>query len=121
MEFSLLNTHLKPISVGVKNSKARIVKAYGPGRIFVELIQFLTHEVIELNSNAYNVRSRSHVCFTVKDIEKIYQWLKSHGVKFVSKPLRSTYDSAITCFCYDPDNTLVQFVQILDPNKIMVK
>ena len=107
--------------VGVKNSKARIVKAYGPGGIFVELIQFLTHEVIEPNSNAYNVRSKSHVCFTVRDIEKIYHRLKSHGVKFVSEPLHSTFDPAISCFCYDPDNTLVQLIQILDPDKMMVK
>ena len=75
--------------VGVKNSKARIVKAYGPGGIFIELIQFLTHNPIEPNSNSYNVRSRSHICYTVKDIEKIYQKLKKQQINFWKRKYRS--------------------------------
>jgi hypothetical protein len=40
--------------------------------------------------------------------------MTARGVKFVTPPLQSDFDPVKTCFCYDPDNTLVQFVQILD-------
>ena len=107
--------------IGIKDSKARIVKATAPDGVFVELIQFLSHNLIESSSNEFNIRGRSHICFTVDDIQKVYEKLRANGIKFVSEPLKSSYDPAISCFCYDPDNTLVQFVQILDPNNMMVK
>ena len=30
---------------------------------------------------------------------------------FLSPPLQSDFDDVITCFCYDPDFNLVQFVE----------
>ena len=30
---------------------------------------------------------------------------------FLSKPLSSIYDKVKTCFCYDPDLNLIQFVE----------
>ena len=52
-----------------------------------------------------------HLCFTVNKIDNLYKKLKSNGIKFLSKPLNSIYDPVKTCFCYDPDYNLIQFVQ----------
>ena len=52
-----------------------------------------------------------HMCFTVKNIDKIYKKLKRNKVKFFFPPLSSDYDSVKTYFCYDPDFNLVQFVE----------
>ena len=41
----------------------------------------------------------------------MYKKLKNKGVKFFSKPLNSIYDPVKTCFCYDPDYNLIQFVE----------
>lgn len=104
--------------VGMPISKARVVKANASDGIYVELIQFLTHKNIEPNSNAYNVRSRCHICYTVDNIEEIYSKLVSEGIKFISKPLKSPFDPVKTCFCYDPDNTMIQFVEITDHDSL---
>ena len=52
-----------------------------------------------------------HLCFTVKNIDGLYKKLKKNKVKFFSPPLKSDYDDVKTCFCYDPDYNLVQFVE----------
>ena len=52
-----------------------------------------------------------HMCFTVKNINHIYKKLKRNKIKFFSPPLSSDYDNVKTCFCYDPDFNLVQFVE----------
>ena len=51
------------------------------------------------------------MCFTVKNINNVYKKLKKNKVKFLSPPLQSDFDDVITCFCYDPDFNLVQFVE----------
>ena len=52
-----------------------------------------------------------HMCFTVSNIEKIFHKLKKNKIFFFSPPLKSIFDPVTTCFCYDPDYNLVQFVQ----------
>ena len=52
-----------------------------------------------------------HLCFTVKKIDNLYKKLKRNKVKFLSPPLKSDFDPVKTCFCYDPDFNLVQFVE----------
>ena len=44
--------------------------------------------------------------------------IKKNGVKFLSQPLKSAFDPVKTCFCYDPDNTIIQFVEITDSSLI---
>ena len=62
----------------------------------------------------FNVIGCNHIALTVTDIDNIFEDLKKAGVTFISEPLSSTYDPVKTTFCYDPDNTLVQFVEIFD-------
>ena len=104
--------------VGLKNSEARVVKANAPDGIYIELIQFLTHPSIEPKGNEYNIRGRVHICYTVEDIDQIYERLSSNNVEFISPPLESPFDPVKTCFCYDPDNTIIQFVEITDSSLI---
>ena len=84
----------------------------------VGLIQFLTHPSIEPKGNEYNIRGRVHICYTVEDIDQIYERLSSNNVEFISPPLESPFDPVKTCFCYDPDNTIIQFVEITDSSLI---
>lgn len=104
--------------IGLENGEARVVKASAPDGIYVELIQFLTPISYEPTNNEFHIHGRSHICYTVEDIQKIYDHLISNNVKFLSKPLKSPYDPVKTCFCYDPDNTLIQFVEIIDSSSI---
>ena len=51
-----------------------------------------------------------HMCFTVSNINRMYQNMKKMGLNFFT-PLKSPYDPVSTCFCYDPDFNLVQLVE----------
>lgn len=99
--------------IGLERAEARVVKAHAPDGTFVELIQFKTHDAIEPSTAEFNARGCNHICFTVDDIEALYESMVGHGVRFITRPLQSDFDPVKTCFCYDPDDALVQFVQIL--------
>ena len=101
--------------IGLDNAEARVVKAGTPDGTFVELIQFTTHNAIPPATTNFNAIGCNHVCFTVDDIESLYNRMSSRGVKFVTRPLQSDFDPVKTCFCYDPDGTLIQFVEITAP------
>ena len=79
------------------------------------MIQFTTHKAIPPATTNFNAIGCNHVCFTVDDIESLYNRMSSRGVKFVTRPLQSDFDPVKTCFCYDPDGTLIQFVEITAP------
>lgn len=104
--------------IGLKNASARVVKASAPDGSYMELIQFTTHQPVLKDTLEYNIGGLNHICFTVDDIEGLYRKLSADGVKFVSPPLASTFDPVKTCFCYDPDDSLIQFVEITDVNAI---
>lgn len=104
--------------IGLENSEARVVKASAPDGVYVELIQFLTHSSIKPINNEFNIKGRAHICYTVESIEQIYKHLVSNNIKFISPPLESPFDPVKTCFCYDPDNTLIQFVEVTDSSSI---
>jgi|TARA_Y100000310_G_scaffold342113_1_gene443842 catechol 2,3-dioxygenase-like lactoylglutathione lyase family enzyme len=95
-----------------KKLKAKVIKAISPDHVYVELIEFINAKKnkIQKPKRFYNVGAM-HLCFTVKKIDNLYKKLKRNKVKFLSPPLKSDFDPVKTCFCYDPDFNLVQFVE----------
>ena len=55
--------------------------------------------------------SYNHISFTVENLDQEYERLKSLGVEFISKPVDVTYSNAKLCFCYDPDNHLIELIE----------
>jgi catechol 2,3-dioxygenase-like lactoylglutathione lyase family enzyme len=55
--------------------------------------------------------SKSHVAFTVEDLQKEYNRLISKGVGFISEPLKAPDSDATVCFCVDPDGNLIELVE----------
>ena len=53
----------------------------------------------------------NHISFTVTAIEKENDRLSQAGVKFISRPINVSYSKAKLCFCYDPDNHLIELVE----------
>ena len=97
---------------GTKNLRADVLKVKSSDNVIIEIAQYLNlkkkkrkmpRSMVELGT--------AHMCFTVPNIKKLYKRLKRNKVKFFSPPLKSPYDPVTTCFCYDPDYYLVQFVQ----------
>ena len=95
-----------------KKLRAKVIKAISPDKVYVELIEFINAKKnkIKTPKRFYSVGAM-HLCFTVKGIDNLYKKLKKNNVKFLSPPLKSDFDPVKTCFCYDPDYNLVQFVE----------
>lgn len=98
--------------INEKKLVAKVIKARLPDNVVLELLEFTNakKKTIKKPRRYYPVGT-IHMCFTVKNIENIYKRLKKNNVKFFSPPLQSDFDNVKTCFCYDPDYNLVQFVE----------
>ncbi len=95
-----------------KNTVVKVIKAVLPDKTVLELTEFqgVKRKKI-LKPRKYSLVGTIHLCFTVKDIDNLYKKLKKKKIKFFSQPLSSIYDPVKTCFCYDPDYNLIQFVE----------
>ena len=95
-----------------KKLKADVLKVKSKDNIIIEIIYYINRRSSNKKkpNNMINVGTM-HMCFTVSNINRMYQNMKKNGVKFFSPPLKSPYDPVSTCFCYDPDFNLVQLVE----------
>ncbi len=107
--------------IGIQNARGHVVKLSAPDGTILELFQFFSHPLAKPPVHAFNIMGCNHIAYTVNDINQLYEKLIRNGVTFLSEPLSSTYDPVKTMFCYDPDKTLVQFVEILDSESIRIK
>lgn len=95
-----------------KNTVVKVIKASLPDKTVLELTEFQNVKRKKITKpRKYSPVGTIHLCFTVKNINKLYKKLKKNKVKFLSEPLSSVYDPVKTCFCYDPDFNLIQFVE----------
>lgn len=95
-----------------KKLRADILKVRSKDNIIIEIIYYMNRKKkIKKKPNNMIDIGTMHMCFTVSNINKMYQNMKKNGVKFFSPPLKSPYDPVSTCFCYDPDFNLVQLVE----------
>jgi len=98
--------------INEKNLRAKVIKARLPDNVVLELLEFInTKKTTIKKPRRYYPVGTIHMCFTVTNINRIYRKLKRNKIKFFSPPLSSDYDNVKTCFCYDPDFNLVQFVE----------
>jgi len=92
--------------LGIKKVKLSYVKMKGCNFPFLELHCWKNPKILPKPS--YN-----HISFTVKDLDYEYKRLKRLGVKFISKPTKTPYADTKVCFCCDPDNNLIEFIEDL--------
>ena len=98
--------------INEKNLIAKVIKAKLPDNVILELLEFTNIKKKAVKKpRKYTPVGTVHMCFTVKNIDQVYKKLKKDRVKFFSPPLASDFDPVKTCFCYDPDFNLVQFVE----------
>lgn len=102
--------------LSMKNVKVNTVKlsAQDKGPILVELLEFKSHPKTSEGKYEISKIGASHVAFTVDDLDEIYSKLTETGVKFNAPPQYSPDGYAKVTFCYDPDGTPVELVQVLD-------
>jgi len=104
----IIDNMLKMKDVHVKTVKLEV----DGGVTLVELLEFKSHPSQNLNQKIYDLGA-SHIAFTVYDVDECYRLLTSKGIKFNSNPQLSPDGNAKVCFCYDPDKTPVELVEIV--------
>ena len=97
---------------GIENSNTRMIKLEADDGTVVELLDYVTHPTELIEQEVYNVGA-CHIAFQVYDIEKAYKRLMQKGVKFLSWPVLSSEGFAKVCFCFDPNNTRIELVEML--------
>lgn len=103
---------------GVPNSSSRVVKTRVPDGSVIEIVEFLKPKAIIPPSIVYHLKGLNHLAYNVKEIDTQYEYLKKNGVEFISEVLKSPYDPVKTFFFKDPEDNLLQFVEVTDPNAI---
>lgn len=85
------------------------------GSTLVELLKFKSHpRETPAKCEVYSI-GLSHVAFTVDDLDGVYRRLLQAGVRFKAPPRLSPDGYAKVTFCQDPDGTLVELVEVMNP------
>ena len=101
--------------LGVPNIKARTVKmSDDSGNIVLELLDF-TDGDIPFEEKRRKVRDKgfTHFAITVKDLDITYSKLSDAKINFVNEPRVSDDGGAKVAFCLDPENNLIELVEVL--------
>ena len=96
--------------INTKQLEAKVLKLKTECGTIVEIIEF-SKKNLQSKKNFMDVIGTMHMCFAVKDIEKLYKKIKKKGFRCFSNPLESPYNPVSTFFCYDPDNNIVQYTE----------
>jgi len=105
-----INGELIDNLIGLHNSDIDIVKLKSKYDGFIiELLKYNNIDNLSKNTELFQ-QGTFHLAITVDDIDKIYETLKSVGVKFTSPPL-FTDDNVKVCFCKDWEGNWIELVQ----------
>lgn len=105
--------------LNLKNVKVKTVKMSAPNGItLIELLEF-SFPKGNMNKRHVHDLGSSHVAFTVSDLDAVYKFLQSSGVKFNCPPQLSPDGYAKVTFCLDPDDTPIELVQVLNSNILL--
>jgi catechol 2,3-dioxygenase-like lactoylglutathione lyase family enzyme len=99
--------------LSLKNVRVKTVKlSVNSGNTLIELLEFKSHVSKPQTRHIYEIGA-SHVAFTVENLDVCYDYLSKNGVKFTAPPQFSPDGFAKVTFCYDPDNTPIELVEVL--------
>jgi catechol 2,3-dioxygenase-like lactoylglutathione lyase family enzyme len=101
--------------LGHKDVRVTTVKlAAGPGGAILELLHFKSPEVPSAPGRGLFASGPSHVAFTVKDLDATFERLTQAGVPFNAPPQMAPDGLAKVTFCWDPDGTFIELVEMLE-------
>jgi len=99
--------------LSLKNVRVKTVKlSANHGNTLIELLEFKSHSSKPKTRSIYEIGA-SHVAFTVENLDACYEQMSKNGVKFNAPPQFSPDGYAKVTFCYDPDNTPIELVEVL--------
>jgi glyoxylase I family protein len=79
----------------------------------LEIVQYRSHAGSKADP-ATNRPGNSHLCLEVLDLRRMYEQLRSHGVRFRSQPVLITSgpnQGGLVIYLYDPDDYIIELFQ----------
>lgn len=83
------------------------------GDTLIELLEFASNPTDQAALPELIDPGISHIAFTVKDLDGVYQKLTSAGISFISPPSKSPDGFAKVAFCKDPAGNYLELVEEL--------
>lgn len=103
--------------LGLKNVSVITVKMKLPeSKVLIELLKYNEPEGGFINRNINDI-GIGHIALEVLKLDEIYSELSKKGVVFLSKPCLSPDGYAAVCFCYAPEGTYIEFVEVKNESK----
>jgi len=96
----------------IVDSNVHMIKLKAEDGSVIELLDYVTHRTKQINIPVYQVGAL-HIAFQVYDIDNAFNELSEKGVNFLSEPVLSSEGIAKVCFCFDPDRTRIELVEML--------
>jgi catechol 2,3-dioxygenase-like lactoylglutathione lyase family enzyme len=99
--------------ISLKDVKVKTIKlSVDDGITLVELLEFKSHKR-EIQERKFFDYGPSHLALTVNNLDMCYNELKGKGIRFNSEPQLSPDGYAKVVFCFDPDDTPIELVEVL--------
>jgi catechol 2,3-dioxygenase-like lactoylglutathione lyase family enzyme len=83
------------------------------GETLIELLEFASHPDDQESLPELTCPGITHIAFTVKDLDELYQKLIRAGITFISPPSKSPEGFAKVAFCRDPAGNYLELVEVL--------
>ena len=100
--------------LGLSHCKLITVKlAAEEGETVIELLEFASHSGNQAALPELTCTGITHIAFTVKNLDELYQKLTLAGIAFISPPLKSPDGYAKVAFCRDPAGNYLELVEVL--------
>jgi catechol 2,3-dioxygenase-like lactoylglutathione lyase family enzyme len=98
---------------GIPGARRKLVfVGFGDGGHQIELVHYIDPPSPKGHLDKHQFGA-THVCFNVRDLEKVHRDLSDRGVRFVTPPkFRDTPSGRIgICYAQDPEGNWLEFIQ----------
>jgi len=100
--------------LGLSHCKLITVKlVVGEGETLIELLEFVSHPGDQTALPELTRPGITHIAFTVRNLDELYQKLTLAGIAFISPPSKSPDGFAKVAFCRDPAGNYLELVEAL--------
>ncbi|OGV63240.1 MAG: hypothetical protein A3K19_13035 [Lentisphaerae bacterium RIFOXYB12_FULL_65_16] len=99
--------------LGLPGVEVRTVKlGLGTSGAVVELLEFRSHREAARAPRCIYSAGPTHLALTVDGLDAVYRELSTRGVRFISRPQTAPDQGARVAFCFDPEGTPVELVEV---------
>lgn len=96
-----------------QDAKVKTYKLIDNNKMVLELLYFKNPPKIKKCTIKPYTNGFTHISITVKDLGKLYKFLKKKKIKFNSKPQLSSDGNVMMTYCRTPEGAFLELVQEL--------